>query len=106
MANEADKTRKAFEVWAKQFGYDLTRCDASYVNEPYQNGYTDWAWLAWQASVSSHASEVKRLREALEGVLAVVERPQNFRIWAADLLTCSYTAPAFDNARAALQGDK
>jgi hypothetical protein len=44
---EADE-RTEFETWARQFKFDLTRCDPSYVNEPYANEATDWAWLAYQ----------------------------------------------------------
>lgn len=42
--------RARFEAWARHFKYDLTRMDASYVNEPYAQPVTDWSWLAWQAA--------------------------------------------------------
>lgn len=53
--------RIAFEVWAAHFKFDLSRADASCVNEPYANETTDWAWLAWQARAALGAQSVQEV---------------------------------------------
>jgi hypothetical protein len=110
---EADE-RTEFETWARQFKFDLTRCDPSYVNEPYANEATDWAWLAYQAGRAAPSGieadgdggkgrvvpppEFEEVSYGLDGVMRPVKgmaiSEYAFRQWAMDVgIALSPTSP-------------
>lgn len=85
--SEADRTREEFEAWAKadRYGQSLLKTHA---------------WYGWLACSTSHASEVKRLREALEGMCNLLLVVWDLKEWTPN----DYAE--YKAARAALQGDK
>lgn len=62
--NQQDQSRKEFEMWARERGYqrdELARCNTGVVGPEYFNLNTENAWQAWQAARSAAQLDTARL---------------------------------------------